>query len=196
MADKGYKDFFNAPVITDEERALIYNWLEIGAPIDKNEVLSNPEHLSLKMDKPDLIIKQFEKHIITTNDDSYECIVYDPKLKEDIYVSGIDFKSDNPEVIHHLILYMDVDNVIKDDKSWDCKNDDIINKLVPIQSWSKGMRPFELASGLGYRVPKEAKFLIQAHYGDENNKGREVNTTLKFHYTDSLVEEVDFEVIN
>ena len=45
-------------------------------------------------------------------------------------------------------------------------------------------------------MPKEAKFLIQAHYGDENNKGREVNTTLKFHYTDSLVEEVDFEVIN
>lgn len=196
MADKSYKIFFNEPAISDEERALIYNWLEMGAPIDKKEVLSYPEHSSLKLDLPDLIIQPTKKHIITTNDDSYECIVYDPKLKEDIFVSGIDFKSDNPEVIHHLMLYLDVNNILEDDGSWDCKNDGLVNKLIPIQSWSKGMRPFELASGLGYRVPKGAKFLLQAHYGDENNKGREVSTTLKLHYADSLKEEVAFEVIN
>ena len=52
--------------------------------------------------------------------------------KEDIFVSGIDFKSDNPEVIHHLMLYLDVNNILEDDGSWDCKNDGLVKKSMTV----------------------------------------------------------------
>jgi hypothetical protein len=202
MADNSYTSFFNAPTITDEERAIICRWLD-NESLKTNELIKNNETIKQKFeDLPDMVLKQQKKHIIKSNDDSYQCFIYDPQLKEDIYVSGVEFKSSNPEVIHHLMLYLDTNNSIKTNECWDCKNDGIINKhlpiqnLVPIQSWSKGMRPFELTSGLGYTIPKGSRFLLQTHYGDENNKGREETTTLKLHYAESMKENVNFLILN
>ena len=195
MADNSYSSFFNAPKISDQERAIVCKWLDNETSKTNNEIKNNTSIKSIVKDIPDMILEQ-KKHIISSNDDTYECFIYDPKLKEDIYVSGIEFKSDNPEVIHHLMLYLDTNDVIRKNNCWDCKNDGIVNKLLPIQSWSKGMRPFELTAGLGYTIPKGSRFLLQAHYGNENNKGREVKTSLKIHFADNFKENVNFLILN
>lgn len=199
MADNHYSSFFNAPAISDSSRALIVNWINRDCP--PSGVNEYPNHLANQdkaiLTKPDLVLTWEEEHVITSNEDTYQCFVYDPELEEEVYFSGVEFLSSNPEVIHHLMLYLDTGNVLSDtNQYWDCKDDGIVEKFLPIQSWSRGMRPFVLNPELGYKIPKGSKFLLQTHYGNENNKGRKEKTTMKFYFTKPPIEIVEFEVLN
>ncbi len=197
MADYDYVDFFNAPQITNQERAMLISWIDRGCPNLTTEGIPQTVKEPQVSIQPDLVLSRTEQHIVTSNGDSYQCFVYDPQLEEDQYLSGIEFVSDNPEVIHHLMLYLDTTQVIGGERDcWDCKNDGIVNRLLPIQSWSKGMRPFILNRRLAYRIPAGARFILQTHYGDENNKGRAESSTLKLYFTDTPEETVDFAIIN
>ena len=200
MADNHYSSFFNAPAISDTSRSLVIDWINRGCP--SSGVNQYPNHKAnverAILTKPDLVLTWEEEHTITSNEDTYQCFVFDPELEEEVFFSGVEFLSSNPEVIHHLMLYLDTGNVLSDTSRiyWDCKDDGIVNDFLPIQSWSKGMRPFVLNSQLGYRIPPGSKFLLQTHYGNEMHKGRKEKTTMKFFFTKPPIEEVEFQVLN
>lgn len=200
MADNSYSHLFNAPKITDSERAQIIHWIDRGAKKDlsadseignSNAPVKRPEIIA------DLELNRAEEFTITTNKDSYECFIYEIENDSDFYLSGVEFISSNPEVIHHQMLFLDTANIIKTKEScWDCKNDGIINKCVPISSWSKGMRPFVLNKKLAYKIPKGSKFILQTHYGDEGNKGRQERTRLKLFKSNDFEEIVNYTILN
>lgn len=197
MADNDYVKFFNAPSMSDLERALVISWIDQGCSNANQTEIPKDNFLSSIETTPDLVISLPTQHTITSNSDTYQCSVYDPHLEEDRYLAGIEFVSDNPEVLHHLTLYLDTSRIADGRGScWDCLHDGIFNRLTPIQAWSRGMRPFVLNSQLAHRIPKGARFILQTHYSDENHKGRSESTTLKFHFTDKPQEEVKFHGLN
>jgi hypothetical protein len=200
LADDSYSHLFNAPKITDQERALIVQWIDQGAKkFGSTDVYTSSNEIT--PNKPtsvaDLELFRSIDFTITTNNDSYECFIYELDDTEAFYLSGVEFISSNPEVIHHQMLYLDTANVVKTDNScWDCKNDGIINKCVPISSWSKGMRPFALNEKLAYKIPKGSRLILQTHYGNEGNKGRKENTRLRLFKTEVFEEIVEYAIIN
>ena len=154
MPDNDYSVFFNAPKITDSSRLKIMTWINRGCPNPGDKTVKMVHYEQELKSIPDMVLTQEKAHIVASNDDSYQCFIYDPKLTEDKYLSGIEFVSDNPEVLHHLMLYIDTANVITGDTCWDCKGDGIVDKLIPLQVWSKGIRPYRLKSHLAHKLPK------------------------------------------
>ena len=196
LADYHYSDLFNAPAMTDHERSVVITWIENGC--EKGNIDHYPQAAgALEFESPDLELVLPQRHTVTSDDDTYQCFMYEVKVNEPKYLTGVEFLSDNPEVIHHMMLYLDTCGIIESNvNSWNCKNDGVVNKLFPIQSWSRGMRPFRLNNKLGYRLKSGDRFLLQTHYGDEGNKGRKERTTLRLHFTDSVVSPVNFEILN
>lgn len=200
MADDSYSHLFNSPRIRNKERAQIVQWIDKGAQLgDPIPEFHGNSSTSLENKKlvADQVLKRAEDYTIISNNDSYECFIYTLDNEEDFYLSGVEFMSSNPEVIHHQMLFLDTGNVVKRDETcWDCKNDGIVNEFVPISSWSKGMRPIALNDKLAYRIPKGSKFILQTHYGDEGNKGRKENTTLRLFHSKKFEEIVEFTILN
>lgn len=198
IADDEYSHFFNAPELTDSTRAMLIEWIDRGCPnnkeVDINEIGSK-SHI-----QPDTILRQKKRHVINSNTDSYHCFVYDPEFKEDKYVTGIEFLSDNPSTVHHLTLFLDTTEVMTDVKEecWDCTKEDLIDmgRLINIVSWTNGMRPYNMNPRFAQKIPKGSRFLLQTHYNEEHNKGKLETTEIKLYFSNPTEEDVRFDVHN
>jgi hypothetical protein len=198
FADDHYSTFYNAPQLSDSTRALIIEWIDRGCPNSSEEKLVTDGSEIKQSALPDTILTR-KSHMITSNEDSYHCFVYETGFEEDRYVSGIEFLSDNPAVIHHLTLFLDTSQVAKYNQvSWDCKKSDFVEfkEFTPLLSWSGGMRPFKFNPKLAYKIPKGSRFVLQAHYSDENHKGKKEKTVLKLFFTEESTASVEFNVLN
>lgn len=192
--DNAYAAFFNAPKMTDAERALIGRWIDKGCvkgDFDETQVLESKPSIR----QPDLVLGRKEPHIISADGETYVCFVLDPELKTDKYLSGIEFLSDNPEMVHHRTLYIDTTGLLDDrDEYWACKGDGIDKALVSIQTWSKGMVPFIFNEELAYRIPAGSKFLLQSHY--EGTKGRTEWTKINLFFVEKPATMIDFHILS
>lgn len=197
LADANYSSLINAPSLSDSVRWRIINWIDQGCqdakkPIDK-KILENFDdknnHNSFNY--------QANEHIINSDNDSYQCFVIDLNLKTDTFIKSIRYHSSNPRTIHHIMLYLDTTNTLSNsEKCWNCMKSDIVNKLVPIDSWSRGMRAYELNENFAFRFPKGSKLLLQTHYGNEGNKGQKEQTSLDISFGTNPQRKINFEIIN
>lgn len=177
LADGHYSKVMDEPTISDVHRSLVIWWIDHGMEEGRAATASvAPSGPALP---PADVVLKAPQHTITSDDDTYQCFVLDPGLKADAYVNAISFQTSNVKTIHHIMMYLDTDGVL-DGKSgsWDCLRDGIVNKLVPIDSWSKGMRLTRYSDDFGYRFPRGSKILLQTHYGDHKLKGQVEQTTV------------------
>ncbi len=197
MADETYSHFLDAPAITDEARAMIVYWIDNGLE-NGSYVGTDRTDSSALRDSADIYLQVESPHVITSNSDSYQCFILDPELEEDVFVEGVSFQSTNPYTIHHVMMYIDTAGVIDSlPADWDCMKDDIVNKLVPIDSWSKGQRLIKYSTEFAYRFPKNSKILLQTHYGDEGNKGKQEQTTVGLYTRNSAPRsEIKWAILN
>ncbi len=197
MADNNYVTLLDAPAITDLQRAMIIAWIDQGAQSGPPPP-AQPSFVEGIRDSADLYIKVENPHVISSNSDTYQCFVLDPKLPSDVFVDGISFQSSNPYTIHHIMAYIDTTGVLDSMQGdWDCMKDDIVNSLVPIDSWSKGQRLIRYSNDFAYRFPKNSKILLQTHYGDEGNKGKSEATTIGLYIRKTApAREIKWEILN
>ena len=91
---------------------------------------------------------------------------------EDRYISAIDFKPQNPGVVHHIIVYIDNDGSTvarregKDGlPGWNVSGGGSgIQNEDWAEGWAPGMNPRRQPDGVAIKVPKGAKLVMQVHY--------------------------------
>ncbi len=197
LADVHYSELINAPRINDSIRWRIVNWIDQGCkpaslPYNKNRV----DYFPITCSK-NYRTYQTPEHTINSNTDSYQCFVIDLDLATDSFVKAIRYRSSNPSTIHHIMVYLDTAGVLSNsEKCWDCMKDAIVNKLIPIDSWSRGMVAYELEKDFAFKFPKGSKLLLQTHYGNERNKGKKEQTDLDIYFGNKPDREIKFEIIN
>ena len=197
LADPHYSALVNAPRINDSTRWRIINWIDQGCKAAKQPYNKKIEEYFHTTDRRNYTTYQTEEHIISSNSDSYQCYVIDLGLKDDSFVKAIRYHSTNKSTIHHIMVYLDTANVLKSSPScFDCMKKDVVNKLVPIDSWSRGMVAYELSKDFAFKFPKGSKLLLQTHYGNEGNKGKKEKTTLDILYKSKPEREIKFEIVN
>jgi len=199
MADMKYSAILDAPTITDAERDKIVSWIDAGLPPGAADASLPFSVLPEGIEVERVIRARVEKpHRIRSNSDSYECFILDPKLDQDTFVDSISFRSSNPSTVHHIMVFIDTSGIMDGHaKSWDCMHDGIVNKLVPIDSWSKGQRVVRYSGNYAYRFPRGSRIVLQTHYGDEGNKGKTEQTTIGLHLAPAPPrKEIRWEILN
>ena len=111
--------------------------------------------------------------------DDYRCFLLDPSVAEDKYITGFNVLPDNPDVVHHVILFRvppaQVEAAVDMDDStpgqgWSCFGGTGLGRdLSPddapwLGAWAPGGKEQVLAKGFGERLDRGSRVVMQVHY--------------------------------
>ena len=128
-------------------------------------------------------------------DDVYRQFVLPIDADQDLFIRGMEFQTDNPGVVHHMIIYFDMSGKsvdltknMKDGQPGYSVNDaGGIGVPFTKTAWAVGWAPGNTARFLpesgAFRLPKGAKVVLQVHY---HKNGAIVNdrSRVAFHFAD------------
>jgi len=109
-AESEIGEFKNDCSLTEEEKQLIYAWVEAGTPEGNPDELPTPKTYAtdwLLPSQPDLVLDITEEpvDIPATGEVKYKYYRVDPKLKEDVWVRGAEIRPGNYAVVHHILVF-------------------------------------------------------------------------------------------
>ena len=122
--------------------------------------------------------------------DDYRCILLDPHITADSFLSGVVLQPGNPKLVHHAILYrVDPDQVsaakAKDASDprlgWSCfgdpglpsKGDDLggLQSAPWVAAWATDGGEQRFAAGTGEKLKAGSRIILQMHYNLLNGGG-------------------------
>lgn len=177
--------FSNAPPITKDEISKVIKWIDDGAycPKSQREVLIDDlvKDKSLEVLIPDLTASAGYDHIVSKNTDTYHCKVIDLNLDSTEFLRGIKPVSTNPTSLHHITIYLDTTGILGENgENWDCLYGDMVKKLIPFDTWSKGFKFYAFDTNFHCRLPKNSKLMLQVHY-DQHLQGQAERTSINLY---------------
>lgn len=191
-ANEGYNIFFNAPKITNKDRLLLVDWLnklKIRGNIKNKKI----HPINLINSNKNYIEFEGKSFTIDSNEDFYKCISINLNNDKDIYLSSIEYKLNINGIVHHIMTFIDTANSFNNKMS-DC-NSINLNKTIPIDGYTMGMRPIEFTN-FAYRIPKKSKLILQIHVRQGENKGKKLKPIVKLYNSHNNKNILEFLILN
>ncbi len=176
-ATPGHGDFLDARWLSEGELGKISSWAKSGAPEGSKKDLPAPPTLhpagSWALGTPDVALKSPKPFALEAEGkDVYRNFTLPIDFTEDRYVSAIDFKPENPGIVHHMIVYVDLDGTTvarregKDGQpGWSVSGGGSgIENEDWAEGWAPGMNPRRQDEGIAIKIPRGAKLVLQIHY--------------------------------
>ena len=110
LPEAGHGDFANARRLSDEQIALIQKWVEQGTPEGDTADKPKPPVFSSdwQLGTPDLVLKSGESYTLPAGQgDVFRNFVFPVPRSATRYVRAIEFRADNPRVLHHANVAVD-----------------------------------------------------------------------------------------
>lgn len=103
-ADPNYSHFANEMYLSDEQIALIKQWIDEGMKAGDTTAIPSPKQVLQQLDfgKPDLIVKVPRIKIPGNNTDLFAIVKIPYELKHDTFVRAIEFVCGNKRLVHHM----------------------------------------------------------------------------------------------
>jgi peroxiredoxin len=160
-ANPEFGQFKNDCRLTEDEIALINQWVRNGAPEGDPDDLPPPVEFftGWQIGEPDLVvpIAQQPFPVPATGTVEYKYFVVDPGFQEDKWVSAAECRPDQRGVIHHIIVGIrgegDFGEGVHDQVQSDW-----------IAATAPGSPPMILPEGYAKRIPAGRKLIFQMHY--------------------------------
>ncbi|MDP2308312.1 MAG: hypothetical protein Q8P18_19995 [Pseudomonadota bacterium] len=162
-------------VLSDEERATLVAWEQGGAPLGDPASEVEVAVPSAVLSEPDLELRLSAPYAPAYVDpenaaNEYRCFVLDPGQAEDFYVTAMAPIVDEVAMVHHVVLFKAVRNLLPaaalDPSGYDCINGSEVENVGMLAAWAPGMLPVELPAGVGMFVGSDEVFVLQMHYYD------------------------------
>jgi peroxiredoxin len=191
--------FANDGRMTDEEKQLLYAWVENGVPQGDPSLLPPTREFvdGWALGKPDLVVKMPEPVTVTpTGVMDYQYVTIDPGFKEDKWVRASEIRPGVRSVVHHIIVFVDspgADPILKEQGV----GFESVGGFVP------GSPPMQLPDGIARCVPAGSKFVLQIHYtpdGTQRHDQSEIGLyfadpgTIKKTMQSGVVFNLDFQI--
>jgi hypothetical protein len=154
------------PRLSDEEIALFRAWDDAGAP--EGDPADAPPAYAQEdqtLAGADFQLVPTQEGTVAGDNDTFECVVYDPALTADVWLDGIHIVPGNPKVAHHALMFRipraDADGLSGGNERFDCFG------APPgelIGAWAPGTRPLELPDGIGMKLTTDDVVVVQMHY--------------------------------
>ena len=158
---KGFGRFHDDYSLTQREIDQIVSWVEGGAP--KGDDKNLPPSLAMGgwiLGQPDLVLEPpSEVNISAGEGDEYRCMTLGTNLKEDRWVTAVDFRPGHGSTVHCATFGIDLSQVRdKSDYSLDCAGADRLGTWMPGQAVSR------LPTNVARLLPAGARIVMRIHY--------------------------------
>ncbi|GIW92142.1 MAG: thiol-disulfide isomerase [Pirellulaceae bacterium] len=154
-----YGRFRNENRLSDQEKELIRQWVEAGAPQGDPAELPEPiqwvEGWQLPRE-PDLVIPVTPEpfNVPATGEVRYQYFVVDPGFTEDKWIEAAELQPGNRAVVHHILVFARRSPLDADEGG-------LRGFLV---GYVPGLRVEPLPAGMAKRIPAGSKLVFQVHY--------------------------------
>lgn len=163
--------FKHDPRLPAESIQMLRDWADIGAPEgDPADAVELPEPPDLDLAGPDVTtLMQGSVEIEAQGPalDFFHCVSLDPGNDQDVFLTGLQVIPGNPEVVHHVLVYVDED---AQSASWDngvlenCGGGSGISGAPLVSGWVPGSLPMEPPDGVGINLPAGSRLILNVHY--------------------------------
>ncbi|NUN49466.1 MAG: redoxin domain-containing protein [Candidatus Brocadiae bacterium] len=160
--------------MTEEEIATLVRWADLDAPRgDPKDEPPLPEFRDeWTLGTPDLILEAPEFELSAQGPtDEYRHFVIPTDLPEDVWVSATDIRPGNARVVHHVLAYIDTSGTAEKldakDPGVGYSGEGTWPGFLPsgeMGGWAPGETPRSLPDGIGRRLRKGARVVLQVHY--------------------------------
>lgn len=174
--------------LSDEEKGLLREWARAGAPEgDPKKAAALPEPPSLELPREDVVLRLPAPITVSGNKDLHTCVIVDPKLTEDVYVTGRQIIAGNEKVLHHVVSYViapgtnedgtprtkaQLEAALQAEKGvgigdrYDCFGGPGLGSLETqiLDAWAPGGVPNLAPPNSGQPVAKDSLVLLDVHY--------------------------------
>ena len=189
-ADPGDVKFSNNRSLTPAQIQLFSDWVDAGRPEgDPAETPPLPKFTKdWQIGEPDQIAKMLEPFSVPAEGrDIYRNFVIPLNREEDSWVEAVEFMPGAPEVVHHILYFLDTTGKARGYDAEDKRPGFSMSKSNAdfryIGGWDVGTQPTVLPHGLRWFVPKGADLVVQIHY-HPNGKEMTDQSSVGFHYSD------------
>jgi peroxiredoxin len=186
-ADPKHGKFLNDRRLTDEEKKLIAQWVDDGAPRGDLKQLPEPRTFTTGWQlprEPDAVVYMRERpyDVPATGAVRYQYFIADPGFKEDKWIKIAEVLPDNRAVVHHVLIF---------------SSDGDLRRVAGgaggfLVGYVPGLRPLAFPDGMAKRVPAGSKLIFQVHY-TPNGSPQKDRTKVGFVFADP--KEVKYEVM-
>lgn len=158
-ADPRYGEFHNSRAMSEQDVATLVRWVD-GGMVEGDSSAAPPPlewHEGWSIGKPDAIFTMHKPSDIPADGVlPYRYFSIPTNFAEDRWVTKAECLPGNPEVVHHIIVYM-----ISPGRADPHKRDDDMQALTV---WAPGDTPLLCAPGTAVRVPKGTELVLEMHY--------------------------------
>jgi thiol-disulfide isomerase/thioredoxin len=154
FASHEFGPFINRRGLSDDERTIITDWVQTGAPAgDLTKSPAAPSDVKEKwlIGKPDLLLDTIEFNLPAIGDIPYQYAPLPHYFAEDTWVQGVQITSDNARALHHANL---AHGSLKNSVS----AENFVTGYVP------GGEPMNLDSGTAFLIPRGSFLGLQIHF--------------------------------
>ncbi len=160
-ADPQFGEFANDCRLSDEERELVFRWVDGGAPEgNPTDLPSAPEFtVGWSIPQPDTVLYMSEEPFAVPAEGvvDYQMFVVDPGFTEDKWIKAIEPRPGNLAVVHHILVFVQKPDKYKKGRAGGLNNE-------WIAAYAPGFRQRPLPEGMATFVPAGSKLIFQMHY--------------------------------
>ncbi len=157
-ADPQYGRFRNDARLSDEDKRLVYAWIENGVPEgDRRQLPEAPKFIEgWRIPQPDLVVRMPEAFKVpATGTVPYQYFTVDPGFKEDVWIRAAEGRPGNRAVVHHMIVFY---LATGEQQRPEIALTNAVASFVP------GMPAHSGPETYGRRIPAGSKLIFQMHY--------------------------------
>jgi len=167
FADPEHGRFRNDARLTDDEKRLLFRWIDDGCPEGDPADLPPPPAFSdgWRIPRPDRVVDMADQpfDVPARGDVPYQYYLVDPGFAEDAFVRAAEVRPGDASVVHHALV------MIVPPGGAGVAPDSAGAML----DYTPGMAPTVLPDGAALRIPAGSKFLFQMHYTPNGSPRRD-----------------------
>lgn len=162
-ADPQHGVFSNDTRLSDDEQAMIFDWVANGCP--EGDVANLPEPREypeswMMPREPDQVIYFGDEAVSIKAEgvEAYRHYMVDPGFTEDKWVTWAECMPGNRQVVHHIIVF------IRPPGNKARSEDPDIRGFGFLAGFAPGTRPVEFPEGMAKKIPAGSQLVFQMHY--------------------------------
>lgn len=173
LPEHGFGDFAGERRLTAEEIATLQTWAEEGAPEgDPADLPPRPTWTpGWQLGEPDLVVSMADPYVVPAEGrDVFRNFVLPLPVEERRWVETLEFRSDNPPVVHHVILQVDESGAARRRDAGDpgpgFGGMDLADSHMPdgqFLGWTPGRVPDRGLPGVAWRLDPGTDLTLQLH---------------------------------
>jgi tetratricopeptide (TPR) repeat protein len=169
LPEPGYGEFANTRRLRDAQVELIQRWVDQGAvegdPAEKPPLPTWPK--GWQLGEPDLVVKMPQPYTLKAGGaDVFRNFVIPVGLSSMRYVRAMEFRTDNPRILHHATISVDPARVARKLDEADAEPGFAAmpdNEVQNVDGWSPGKAPFMGPADLAWPLASGSDLVIQLH---------------------------------